>query len=130
MNLKIVIVSYTPMRQKKSEQFGDQQMEIAEKIAEILDLKNVQSYTLDELDQNIDIQTRIEELIPEIHKWFACNNFKAIRKPDSVKRKWLSIIKQVVPMKYDIEKVFIRYKVDKKWFSTPKYIFSPINDDI
>ena len=118
------------MRQKKSEQFGDQQMEIAEKIAEILDLKNVQSYTLDELDQNIDIQTRIEELIPEIHKWFACNNFKAIRKPDSVKRKWLSIIKQVVPMKYDIEKVFIRYKVDKKWFSTPKYIFSPINDDI
>ena len=52
----------------KSELYKKQQEEIVDKIINILDLKNKNTYTLYELDNNLEIQNKIMELITEIRK--------------------------------------------------------------
>jgi len=44
----------------------------------ILDLENKTEYILYELDKNEEIQKKIMELIPEIRKYYAFNNLKAV----------------------------------------------------
>jgi hypothetical protein len=91
-----------PMR-LKSELYKKEQEEIIEKIISILDLTNKNTYTLYELDKNAEIQNKIMELIPEIRKWFSFNGLKAVGEPSKIKRPWLSIIKQLLKSKYNIE---------------------------
>jgi hypothetical protein len=62
----------------KSELYKKEQEEIVDKIISILDLENKTEYTLYELDQNEEIQKKIMELIPEIRKYYAFNNLKAV----------------------------------------------------
>ena len=52
----------------KSELYKKEQDDIIDKIISILDLKNKNTYTLYELDKCEEIQTKIMELIPEIHQ--------------------------------------------------------------
>ena len=87
----------------KSELYKKEQDDIIDKIISILDLENKNTYTLYELDKNEKIQKHIMELIPEIRKWFAFNNMKAVGEPDRIKRPWLSIIKNLLKSKYTIE---------------------------
>jgi hypothetical protein len=86
----------------KSELYKKEQEEIVDKIIKILDLENKKSYTLYELDNNLEIQNRIMELIPEIRKWYSFNNMKAVGEPKKRKRPWLSIIKNLITLKYNI----------------------------
>jgi hypothetical protein len=51
------------------------------------------------------------ELIPEIRKWFAFNNIKAVGEPERIKRPWLSIIKKLVQPKYSIENKEGQFKI-------------------
>lgn len=46
---------------------------------------------------------KIMKLIPEIRKWFSFNGLKAVGEPGKIKRPWLSIIKQLIKTKYNIE---------------------------
>jgi hypothetical protein len=78
----------------KSELYNKEQEEIIDKICNILDLENRNIYTLYELDNNVEIQKKIMELIPEIRKWFSFNGIKAVGEPEKIKRPWLSIIKK------------------------------------
>lgn len=110
----------------KSELYKTEQEEMTDKIIRILDLENKNTYTLYELDQNEEIQTKIMELIPEIRKWYACNNIKAAREPEQIKRPWLSIIKHLVKPKYTIENNEQQFKVNEKWMKSPMYIFSKV----
>ena len=110
----------------KSELYKTEQEEIIDKIITILDLENKNTYTLYELDQNKEIQTKIMELIPEIRKWYSCNNIKAVREPEQIKRPWLSIIKHLVKPKYRIENNEHQFKVNEKWIKSPMYIFSKV----
>ena len=64
----------------KSELYEKEQNEMRYKIIKILDLENKNTFTLFELDDNLEIQTQITELIPELRKWFAFNNMKAVGK--------------------------------------------------
>lgn len=84
----------------KSELYKKEQDDITEKIISILDLENKHTYTLYELDNNKEVQKQIMELIPEIRKWYAFNNMKAVGEPDKRKRPWLSIIKHLLKTKY------------------------------
>jgi len=86
----------------KSELYKKEQEEIVDKIVKILDLENKTEYTLYELDQNEEIQKKIMELIPEIRKYYAFNNLKAVGEPNKRKRPWLSIIKNLLKTKYNI----------------------------
>jgi hypothetical protein len=110
----------------KSELYKKEQDDIIDKIISILDLENKNTYTLYELDQNEEIQTRIMKLIPEIRKWFAFNNMKAVGEPERIKRPWLSIIKYLTKSNYTIENKEQQFKINKKWIKSPMYIFTKI----
>ena len=107
----------------KSELYKKEQDDIIDKIISILDLENKTTYTLYELDKNEEIQKQIMELIPEIRKWFAFNNMKAVGEPERIKRPWLSIIKNLVKYKYIIENKEQQFKINEKWIKSPIYIF-------
>ena len=110
----------------KSELYKKEQDDITDKIISILDLENKNTYTLYELDKNEKIQKHIIELIPEIRKWFAFNNMKAVGEPDRIKRPWLSIIKNLLKSKYTIENKEHQFKINEKWIKTPIYIFTKV----
>ena len=105
----------------KSELYKKEQEEIVDKIITILDLENKTEYTLYELDKNEDIQKQIMELIPEIRKYYAFNNLKAVGEPNKRKRPWLSIIKNLLKSKYTIESVDFRMMDNDVEIRTHKY---------
>ena len=110
----------------KSELYKKEQDGIIDKIISILDLKNKNTYTLYELDKNEELQKQIMELIPEIRKWFAFNNMKAVGEPERIKRPWLSIIKNLLKSKYTIENKEHQFKINEKWIKSPIYIFTKV----
>jgi hypothetical protein len=110
----------------KSELYKNEQEEITDKIISILDLENKNTYILYELDKNEEVQKQIMELIPEIRKWFAFNNMKAVGEPDKRKRPWLSIIKNLLKSKYTIENKEHQFKINEKWMKSPMYIFTKV----
>jgi len=105
----------------KSELYKKEQEEIIDKIIIILDLENKTEYTLYELDKNEEIQKKIMELIPEIRKYYAFNNLKAVGEPTKRKRPWLSIIKNLLKSKYTIESVDFRMMDNDVEIRTHKY---------
>jgi len=110
----------------KSELYKKEQDDITDKIISILDLDNKNTYTLYELDNNKEVQKQIMELIPEIRKWFAFNNMKAVGEPERIKRPWLSIIKNLLKSKYTIENKEHQFKINEKWIKSPIYIFTKV----
>ena len=114
-----------PMRLKR-ELYKKEQEEIINKIINILDLTNKNTYTLYELDKNVEIQNKIMELIPEIRKWFSFNNMKAVGEPSKRKRPWLSIIKQLTKTKYNLLSEDFRLFDNSKEIRTHKYTFTEL----
>ena len=107
----------------KSELYKKEQEEIVDKIIGILDLENKNSYTLYELDNNEGIQKQIMELIPEIRKWFSFNGMKAVGEPEKIKRPWLSIIKHLIKLKYNMVSLDYHFTENKKNIRTQLYQF-------
>lgn len=107
----------------KSELYKKEQEEIVDKIVKILDLENKTQYTLYELDKNTDIQKQIMKLIPEIRKYYAFNNLKAVGEPNKRKRPWLSIIKNLLKSNYIIKSIDFRMMDNNIEIRTHKYIF-------
>ena len=114
----------------KSELYKKEQDEIIEKIINILDLKNKNTYTLYELDKNKEIQNKIMELIPEIRKWFSFNGMKAVGEPQKIKRPWLSIIKHLLKKKYKIESKDFHFTMNEEYIRTHIYTFFINNTNI
>ena len=110
----------------KSDLYKKEQNEMRYKIIKISDLENKNIFTLFELDDNLEIQTQITELIPELRKWFAFNNMKAVGEPDKRKRPWLSIIKNILKPIYKIEKKEHQFKPNDKWRKSPMYVFTNV----
>ena len=108
----------------KSELYKKEQEDIVDKIITILDLENKTEYTLYELDKNEEIQKQIMELIPEIRKYYAFNNMKAVGEPNKRKRPWLSIIKNLLKHRYKFESVDYRINENGVEIRTHKYIFN------
>jgi hypothetical protein len=108
----------------KSELYKKEQEVVIEKIISILDLTNKNTYTLYELDKNVEIQQKIMELIPEIRKWFSFNGLKAVGEPSKIKRPWLSIIKQFTKTKYKLESKDFQFTENGKYIRTHIYRFN------
>jgi hypothetical protein len=64
------------------------------------------------------------ELIPEIRKYYAFNNLKAVGEPNKRKRPWLSIIKNLLKSKYTINSIDFRMIDHDVEIRTHKYIFT------
>jgi len=113
----------------KSEIYKKEQEEICDKIIEILDLLETNTITLYELDNDKEKQDKIIELIPDIRKYFSFNSIKAIVEHHRIKRPWLSIIKQISKLKYNITAKDHRIKIDDKIKRNIIYSISYLNDN-
>ena len=110
----------------KSELYKKEQEEIVDKIINILDLENKNTYTLYELDKNQELQKQIMDLIPEIRKWFSFNGIKAVGEPSKIKRPWLSIIKHLIKSKYNMISLDYHFTENGKHIRTQMYQFNII----
>ena len=107
----------------KSELYKNKQLDIMNKIINILKLDENNSITLYELDNDINKQEKILILLPEIKKYFKCQCVKSLLAPEKVKRVYLSLIRYITKLEYNmISSQFLIYK-DKNIIRTVKYIF-------
>ena len=86
----------------KSELYKTEQLQLCDKIIEILQLDDSRSTTLYELDTNKDKQKKILDLIPDIRKYFSFTLIIGASEPEKVKRPYLSIIKGITKLKYEM----------------------------
>jgi hypothetical protein len=108
----------------KSILYREEQEEIIEKIIDILQLDENDSITLYDLDNDIEKQSKILALIPDIRKFFTFSTIIGASEPDKAKRPFLSIIKQLCKRKYDISIHDCRLKVEGKDVRSKRYIFT------
>ena len=112
------------MKRPKSSIYSEEQNEICNRLFNILNLDEENSITLYELDNNIEMQNKILDLIPEIKKYYKCAGVIAINNPDKCKRKYMSILKFILKKKYKIYTCDIRIKISNNVIRTSKYIIS------
>jgi hypothetical protein len=82
------------------------------------------------LDNDKEKQKKIIELIPEIRKYFSFNSMKAVGEPHRIKRPWLSIIKQITKLKYNISAKDHRIKIGDKVERTILYRICALSNKI
>ena len=81
---------------KKAEFFTEQHNIIVSKIFEILGInKDKNFFYLLDLDNNEDIRKKIDELIPDVKKYYNYSTWTCFSKPN-VKRRQLSMIKFIL----------------------------------
>jgi len=107
----------------KSELYKNEQLEIMNKIINILELDENNSITLYELDNDIKKQEQILNLLPEIKKYFKCNCVKSLLTPEKVKRVYLSLIRYITKLEYNMISTQFLIHNDKNIIRTMKYIF-------
>lgn len=105
----------------KSELYQKEQEEIVDKVIEILELDKDNSITLYELDNDKDKQEKILELSIPIRKYFTYTGISGVK--ETMKRQWLSIIKNVCKLKYNILSTCYMLKVGDTKVKTMRYHF-------
>lgn len=105
---------------KKSEKYKKEQEEIIQKLLDIVEIKD--NYIIRyELDNDEDKHKKINELAPDIKKYFACNNINGIKQPQNIKKPWLSIVRQVLKTKYNFISTDYMFTIDGKKIRTKKF---------
>lgn len=107
----------------KNELYEKEQNEIINKLIDILELEEQQYLILYNLDNNESKQKLILDLIPNIRKYFSLSNVRGIKNPETLKRPWLSIIRQMLKQKYKIISKDHQITENGKKIRTKKYIF-------
>ena len=108
----------------KSILYKKEQDELVDKIINILELDNLNSIILYNLDNDKTKQDKILQLIPEIRKYYSFSTIIGASEPNKAKRAYLSIIKQITKSKYKINSYDYRIKQENKEdIRTIKYIF-------
>jgi hypothetical protein len=112
---------------KKSELYKDKQLDIINKIINILDLKD-NCFVMHHMDKDTDKQQEIMDLVPDIKKYFAINNISGIQN-QFCERPWLSIAKSLL-RKHNYTLLYIpcTTKVDNKTVRTSKYMITKKSD--
>jgi len=107
----------------KSELYKTEQYEICDKIIDILELDNDKSITLYELDNDKVKQQKILDLIPDIRKYFSFGSIVGASEPENTKRPWLSIIRHITKIKYQLIYGDYTKKINDTRIRTKRYIF-------
>jgi hypothetical protein len=84
----------------KSDLYKEEQFLIVNKLINILKLDEDNSITLYDLDNNENIKNEIMDLIPEIKKYFRFDCIHGVLNTETVKRPYLSIIRNIIKLKY------------------------------
>lgn len=105
---------------KKSEKYKKEQEEIVNKIIDILEITD--GYIIKyELDNDEEKHKKIIELVPDIKKYFTYNNIGGLKQPEKLKKPWISIIRQVLKMKYNFVSTDFTIHTPKGKLRTKKY---------
>lgn len=107
----------------KSELYKDQQLELANKIINILELDDHKQILLYDLDNDNAKTNKILELIPELRKYFSFGTIRGIENPKALKRPWMSIIRQITKLTHIISIKDKKIIVDGKTIRTKLYTF-------
>ena len=107
----------------KSDLYKEEQFLIVNKLINILKLDEDNSITLYDIDNNENIKNEIMDLIPEIKKYFRFDCIHGVRNTETVKRPYLSIIRNIIKLKYNMIINNYHTKRDNKHVRTKKYIF-------
>lgn len=107
----------------KSDLYREEQILIVDKLIDILHLDKDNGITLYDLDNNKDMNEKIMNMVPEIKKHFRIDSIHGIRNTENIKRPYLSIIKNITKLKYNILLTDFRKEIDNKKIRTTKYIF-------
>lgn len=78
-----------------------------------------------ELDKRDDLQKSILDLIPELRNKFLIHNIPGVQRPETLKRPWLSIMRNFLKRKYTIVSENYLHKTDDSVFATKRYIILP-----
>jgi hypothetical protein len=111
----------------KSELYKKEQEEICDKIINILELDDKSSFVLYDLDNDEDKQKKLLDLIPEIRKYFSFSTMIGVSEPSKVKRPYMSIIRNICKLKYNIITTNYYVRIDKNTRKkSMKYFFISI----
>lgn len=86
----------------KSELYKKQQYELSQKIIDILELDENNQIILYHLDNDKNKIDKIMALIPELRKYFSFSSIRGIESPESPKRPYYSIIKQITKLTHNL----------------------------
>ena len=107
----------------KSELYPKEQGEIVDKIVNILELDEENSITLFDLDNDKEKQEKLLSLIPSIRKYFSFSYITPLSKPENYKRTYLSLIRNISKIKYQMKRKDFSFTLDGKKIRTQKYTF-------
>lgn len=107
----------------KSDTYKKEQINLSNKIIEILELDTDNQVTLYHLDRDRQKTDRIMELLPELRKYFAFRNMCGIENPEKLNRPWLSIIKHVTKITHVMDVKYKMLTIDKIHIKTRIYTF-------
>ena len=112
----------------KSILYKEEQDAIVAKLVSLLniDANEHEPHILYEMDKDVELQTNILSLVPDIRKYYNCNNIKAVTDPTRIKRSWLSIIKTILKPHYTIVAEDYHFTKDENYIHTQKYTFLKI----
>lgn len=86
----------------KSELYKEEQIYLSNKIIDILNLDKNNQIILYNLDNDDEKTNNIMELIPELRKYFSFRDVSGVEKPETVKRPWLSIVRQITKLTHEM----------------------------
>lgn len=100
---------------KQVDKYTNERQDVLNKMFSILGInEHNNTFLLHELDSNIDKQSQILQLEPDIKKYFLCGKWNCFTDPN-IKRKYLSLIKNTVKtMGYSIISARRNVKIDDK----------------
>lgn len=86
----------------KSELYKKEQMQIANKIIDILNLDENNQIVLYHLENDHEKVKQIMDLIPDIRKYFCFGTIAGVECPSNLKRPWMSIIRQITKLTHSL----------------------------
>lgn len=108
----------------KSKLYKKEQEDICDKVIDILELDDKNSFILRNLDNDKIKQQKILDLIPDIRKYFAFGHIKGVSEPKNTLRPYMSIIRQICKIKYNVIPTNYMMRISKeKEVKTMKYFF-------
>lgn len=110
----------------KKELYKKEQNDILNQLVDILDINNNPTFILYELDNDTQKQQQIIDLIPNIRKYFSLSNVRGIKNPETLKRPWLSIIRQMLKSKYKMISKDHQITKDSQKIRTKRYLFTKL----
>lgn len=108
----------------KSILYEKQQNELCDKVIEILELDENNSFVLYDLDNDQEKIDKIMALIPDFRKYFSFKNIVGIEDPEKLKRPYMSIIRGITKLKYNFSYKDHQRTIDGKKHRTQRYIFT------